>query len=322
MSLSDAELAARLTGIGSSEAAAVCGLHPSLSSLQVWMSKVLGAKKKRSEEMDFGHDMEPAIVSYRARQLGAAIVPQADYGDIFGARVFRDQEGKPTRTVRHPEYQVALATLDSLLEVPGEERIGGRSPLRICEAKNVSWHQSGEWGDDDEDAPAHYTLQCVWQLGVTGMGKNDLCASIGGSPPSAWGIAWNDGVRRTFENMLTICERFWHDNVLKKVPPAELDHTDDSAEYLRLTYPRERYGVLPKATAEIETLAIQYDWLGAQEATLKEEKQQARNRLCQLLGDHAGAVLSDGRRVTWLWQGTEAKATRVLRVSKLKEARK
>lgn len=314
MGLSVAQIAVRGQGIGSSEIAALVGLDDSTTPLDVFLRKAYGVEKPRSAEMNYGHHAEPGILSYRQEELRARRWGAEDFAQCFGNRVLAWGDEAKTVTIRGEESPVVIDSPDAIFEFEGEEE--GSVELQIEEAKFVSWHQAYEWGEADGDAPANYQIQCQWHMGATGIHRAELVAELG-APPSPWFVPFQPKV---YENLVIVAERFWHDNVLKKVKPVELDASDAAAEYLRQRFPRELHGVLPNAPPEVEALATSYAWLTEQEGALDAEKKTTRNRLCELIGDTAGAYLSDGRKVTWLWQPNGNKApTRVLRVSKARK---
>lgn len=317
MTLSAEQLRVRRDGIGSSEIAALVDLDPRQTKLDVYVAKVYGSRRRPDEEMEFGDDVEPAIVSYRVRRLGASLYREADYRRDFGDRILAFDERKCSATIRSAESPIAITTPDALVLLPEIEDDPARR--KVIEAKHVGWYNSGEWGEADEDAPINFWLQCQWHMGVTGVTDAEIAASIGGLPPSDWTVGPH---RATYENLVVVAERFWRDHVEKRVPPVDkLDASESAAEYLRAAFPKETEPVLPKAPPELEELALHYAQT-ARELTAKEaEKEALRNQICAFLGLRAGAVLSDGRRVTWLWQrnGPKKPPTRVLRVPKEKE---
>ena len=99
---------ARRTFIGASEIAAVCGLNPYDSALDVYAAKVLGQQRRRANlegraTARLGHLLEPALLRDYEQQHGVTIVRPA--------------------TRRHPDYPWAGATPDgdsSTIEAAGE----------------------------------------------------------------------------------------------------------------------------------------------------------------------------------------------------------
>ena len=149
--LTDEQKKLRMTGIGSSDIAAVVGLHPYRSALDVW-----AVKRGIFEEPDLkdkvpvqvGIYMEPFIAHYYAATTG---FPLADGGG----------------THTHPDHPWMLATPDR--EVP---RYAFQDyPGHLVELKTVGWRSAYRWGEGGEDVmPPEYQVQCRWQMAVRGTG--------------------------------------------------------------------------------------------------------------------------------------------------------
>lgn len=301
MSLTGPHFEARREAICSSDAPAIVGKGPRTRQ-HVFNEKVFGTRSPTEDWQRYGSHAEAGIVAYRVEELGGEYLApsaiRAMYGDLI---VHEDDFGI---LISHPERR-ALCSPDALVTVDGE--------LRIIEAKNVAWDNSAEWGEEDEDCPEHYWLQCQWQMGVLGIANCDLVAAIGGRPPATWSLDFDP---RLFEDLLVVAEDFWERYVIPKEPPGPIDGSDAASEYLRRAYPKELHGVLARATIEEEDIAHAYSTASDLERENAEHKAAMRNKLCALLGDRLGVVLSDGRRATWKWQDGKNGPTRVLRVSK------
>lgn len=296
--LTPEQVLARREGIGSSDVAALVGKGPRTRQM-VFNEKVYGAEQKREDWLDYGSHAESGIIAYRVAQLGAYRWQPQDFQKAFGPRLVCPG------IVRGHESMRALATPDAIAS-------GVFGDIGI-EAKNVAFDNSGEWGEEDEDCPEHHWLQCQWQMGVTDLHRWELVAAIGGRPPAVWPIEYRPQV---YEDLLVVVEDFWERYVIPKQPPGPIDGSDAASEYLRRAYPKELHGVLARATPEEEALALAYVAAADTEKAGKAAQGEARNRLCALLGDRLGVVLSDGRRATWKWQDGKNGPTRVLRVSK------
>jgi len=151
-------LAARRSGIGASEIAAIAGLSRRRGPWDVWSSKVDGTELEPSDEMRWGQFIEGRIVEWWARETGRYVVP----GGLF----------------RHPDHDWLIATPDAL-------ELGGpivRKPHAVVDAKNAGWHMGGDW--DDDGAPIDYVCQITWQMLAVGVDEGFLVAAIGGKPPT------------------------------------------------------------------------------------------------------------------------------------------
>ena len=137
----------RKTGLGGSDAGAVCGLNPYSSPLQVFYDKTSEeVQDKDSESMRQGRDLEEYV-----------------------ARRFMEETGKKVRRsnfmYRSEEHPFMLADVDRL--VVGEDA--------GLECKTANAYNADKWKDGK--IPAHYMIQCYHYMAVTGM-KNWYIAVV------------------------------------------------------------------------------------------------------------------------------------------------
>src|ERR1051325_2481740 len=140
------DLAARVTGIGASEIASICGLSPYETPLDVYLRKLgLVGEAEEDGSMEWGKRLEPVV----ARK----------YTEVTGIEL----TGDGLETLRHPERRWMLATPDRIAE--------DRS--RLVEIKTGGHFAASEWGRPfTDEVPRRYLVQCAWQMAVTGI---DLC---------------------------------------------------------------------------------------------------------------------------------------------------
>lgn len=125
---------ARRTGIGSSESAAILGVSPWATAIDVWRSKVEEpADEKPSRAMQAGTELERLALAWASEELGQTVTPH-------------DQ----SVTLEHPQHPVIRATPD-----------GYAADGWIVEAKVTG---DPPW----ESVPVHYLVQVQHQLAVTG----------------------------------------------------------------------------------------------------------------------------------------------------------
>lgn len=296
------------TGIGSSQIAALVGLHPYRDILDIFNELALGVQQKRRPELTWGQYKEPAILAYRAGQLAAFEWPEEAYRDHVGAE--RHLGGTTVRSVESP---IAIASCDAVFKFDVEEPEGAFI-RQVEETKNVGFHESWDWGDGDDQCPVGYRLQNLWQQGCLGIWRGELVASIAGAPPAAWPVQWD---ARLFGNLVIIAERFWHDHVLPRKPPRAIDGSDAATAYLRARYPEETEPMSISCPADLAELALEWEqvdeWAGAATARAKDLK----NRICDRIAEKVGYVLPDRRWLSWKAQNTaHGGRTRVLRITK------
>lgn len=194
-------LEARKNGIGASEAAAVFGVSPWLSSLSLWEQKTGQSKPKdKSDNADIqrGKQFEPIL------------------RDIFA--------------LQHPEFEVKHCPYDMLSQsdrpwlfstLDGEIRNRENKHLGILEIKTAAPRSRSDWSKWDQQIPPQYFFQIIHQLASTGWDFVYLMAAL---------FFEEDISIRTYffpreeyqENIDALIKReteFWEENVQKKKVP-------------------------------------------------------------------------------------------------------
>lgn len=150
----DEWLKAREKGIGASEAAAVLGLSPWLSNMELWRRKTgrdAAPDISNNEAVKYGHDAEGLIRGLFA--LDYASRYEVTYGGAYDMAY-------------HPEHSFIFATLDGRLQ---EKGTGRRGVLEI-KTTNIlrSMQKEKWWGQDGPCIPDQYYIQVCHQLLATG----------------------------------------------------------------------------------------------------------------------------------------------------------
>ena len=173
--------AARRTGIGGSDIAAICGLNPYTSPLEIWLKKTGQTVPPRedsvlSEAALMGHELEPVIASRFAAITGLDV---------------RKNPG----TLRMPDIPWALVNLDRTTEQGG---LPG-----VVELKSRSSYALNEWL---EETPVDVQIQVQWQLMVTGWSFGYTAALIGGQRTIIHRIERDE---KLIDDLLAIGAEFW-----------------------------------------------------------------------------------------------------------------
>lgn len=171
----------RKTGIGGSDAGAVCGLNPYSSAMNVFYDKTSEELSDfDNEAMRQGRDLE----EYVARR----------FMEQTGKRVYRSN--KMYRSATHP---FMLADIDRL--VSGENA--------GLECKTVSPYMADKWIGNE--IPPHYMIQCHHYMAVTGKEAWYIAAVILGQ-----GFLYRKILRdeSLIQNLTSIEEQFWKNHVL------------------------------------------------------------------------------------------------------------
>jgi putative phage-type endonuclease len=273
-------LAARRRGIGGSDIAAILGMDPYRSPLEVFLDK-LGERPdvprsvELSEAAAWGHRLEPVVAAAFAERTGLRPVPAPGM-------------------LAHVERPWMLATVDRLFaeDVEGE-------PAGVLEVKTRSAYQLDEWADGVPDAPA---LQTHWYLTVTGYARAYVAALIGGQRLIVHRIERDDGLAA---HLVEAAGDFWRRVQHREPPP--VDGSPATAELLA-----HLYDVTPDAVTvadpDVLPLVEERRALKARAQQLADELADVETRLKAAAG--AAEVVKVRGEVAFTWKANGAFATR------------
>jgi len=227
MGLSQAQLAQRLTGITATDVAAIVGVNPHRSRIDVW-------REKRGEA--------PPWVDTERSKWGELLEPvvREDYAARHELRV------EVPGTLAHPDRAWMMSTPDGICY-----RRATPAPERGMEIKCHTWrvgHLYGRPGTDE--IPLWELCQCAWNLGVTGLPRWDLVAFIDGQPTD-YIIDRDDDL---IAGLVSQCERFLVDNVRGGAYP-DPDGTEQFTTWLKGRWD-ENNGKLIDIADDTDTLAL------------------------------------------------------------------
>jgi putative phage-type endonuclease len=285
----------RKRGIGSSDAAAIMGLSPWRTPLQVYCDKVgikeaLDGKDEESEAMLWGRTLEPVIAKHYQEETGRAIVNPGDY------------------TIQiHDDIPYLICTVDRMIPAEGDR------PRGILEIKLVGARMADQW---EEGAPPYYAAQIQHQMAVTGLTWGSFGVLVAGTK-----FLWCD-VQRDEEFIGLLKERaaeFWR-GVEDGDPPSPLPTETDKRALFAL-YPKHEDGASINLPAE----AVDWDAERSQAAeeikAAEARKLHAENMIRAAIGDNAYGILPNGVRYSWLTSeraAYEVKATTIRTLRRLK----
>ena len=194
----------RKMGIGGSDAGAICGLNPYVSSMQVFLDKTSEVEEAEDKEaMRQGRDLEQ-YVAERFCEAAGLKVRKANY--IF----------------MHDEYPFLLANVDRMV-------VGENAGL---ECKTVSAYNADKWKDGK--IPEHYQIQCHHYMLVTGATHWYIAAVILGIGFVYYRLERDEEIIRY---LTEIESKFWKDHVMKQVMPAP-DGSKACEEVLKKYFPK------------------------------------------------------------------------------------
>ena len=192
-------LAARQTGIGGSDVAAILGLSKWRTPLSVYLEKRgESAPQDDNESMLWGRVLEPVIRQQYADRTGRAV------------RV-------PSELIRSAARPWMIANLDGMTDCG-----------RVVEIKTA--RTSMGWGDPGTDEiPNDYLLQVQHYMAVTGFPVCDVAVLIGGSDFRMYEVPAD----LELHDMLAQAEAQFWETVQRGEPPAPVSYADVQAMFGR-----------------------------------------------------------------------------------------
>lgn len=266
-------LAVRKQGIGSSDAAAACGIHPYLSMLELWMIKTGRMTSNIDESIEgysplyWGNTLEPMVAKY--------------YQEHTGNKVRR-----VNAVLQHPDPDKAfmLANLDYA--------ITGNDEVQILECKTAGEHGAKLWRDG---VPLYVTCQVQHQLAVTGKTAAHICVLLCGHEAKIYKVERDE---RLIES-ITEHERLFWQYVETDTPPTP-DHSESAARALKQLYPTAK----PSSKVDLrgdDGANRLFEQLLSYRASIEDIEQrsdQVKHQLQTLIADNEVAVFSKGA-ISW-----------------------
>ncbi|MDA5134118.1 YqaJ viral recombinase family nuclease [Psychrobacter sp. ANT_H3] len=266
-------LAVRKQGIGSSDAAAACGIHPYLSMLELWMIKTGRMESSIDESLEgysplyWGNTLEPMVAKY--------------YQEHTGNKVRR-----VNAILQHPDpdKHFMLANLD--YSVVGSDKI------QILECKTAGEHGAKLW---KHGVPLYVTCQVQHQLAVTGKTAAHICVLLCGHEAKIYKVERDE---RLIKSIIEHERLFWQ-YVATDTPPTP-DHSESAARALKQLYPN------PKPSSKVdlrdddganklfEQLLSYRDYM----QELEQRHDQVKHQLQTLIADNEVAVFEKGA-ISW-----------------------
>lgn len=176
----------RKSGIGGSDAGAIVGINPYRTAIQVYQDKVSDIiVEYDNEAMRLGRDLEEYV-----------------------AKRFEEATGKKVRRTNYmyydDEYPFMIADLDRMI-------VGENAALEI---KTASPYLESQW--KEENIPLSYQIQCYHYMRVCQLDAVYIAVLIYGREFKYFKLERDEEI---INNLVQIEQRFWEENVLKRVLP-------------------------------------------------------------------------------------------------------
>ncbi|WP_238049689.1 lambda-exonuclease family protein [Psychrobacter sp. Ps7] len=268
-------LAVRRQGIGSSDAAAACGIHPYLSMLELWMIKT--GRMTSNIDASSNNDIE----GYSPLYWGNTLEPMV-------AKYYQEHTGNKVRRVnavlQHPDKHFMLANLDYA--------ITGSDEVQILECKTAGEHGAKLW---KHGVPLYVTCQVQHQLAVTGKQAAHICVLLCGHEAKIYKVERDE---RLIES-ITEHERLFWQYVDTDTPPTP-DHSESAARALKLLYPTAKPSTKVDLREDAGANKLFEQLLSYRDCMqeLEQRHDQVKHQLQTLIANNEVAVFDKGA-ISW-----------------------
>lgn len=305
----------RKKGIGGSDVAAVLGLSPWRTPLDVFNDKTAETvdEKPQSEAAHFGTILEDVVADEFARRTGFKVVrfnktltqnPGCHVGGVGWARANLD------RVIVNPAIAKTVrftSEASHALQAKCFTRGLWLTTDAILECKTASAYTSDQWGPSQEaeivagevvtehKIPIYYETQVQWYLGLTGAKVCYVAVLIGGNDFRIYAVKPD---KELFEAIAAKCWAFWSGHVLTGEPPAATNVED-----VRKLFAKDS-GEMVEATNEVATTIGELRTVKARIKELKDEQEALEQSLIVALGERTGFLIGGEKAVTYKTQTT------------------
>lgn len=257
-----------MQGLGGHDMGAILEVHPFKTKHDVYMEKVHGKFSiEMTKPMQRGIYLEDGLVKYACDEL--------------------QLHARECPVQVHPEFKFIRGHPDRFLIDPAN----GSEPVALLEAKTT--RLKADWGEERTDSiPDFILIQINTYLELTGLSVAWIPADV------AYELRLYKAEKNS-EIIGVILEqgaRFWHDHILKKVPPA-VDGSDNAGEMLKALYAKDT-GLEIASDEKIEEMYAEYHQARFVEASAAKDLELRKQLLKKEMGA-ASVLQGDNWRITW-----------------------
>ena len=270
-------------GVGGSDVAAILGLSPFRSAVDVWLDKVnhgaapgiQGSKSVVAQRV--GTYLEPFVVQEYERLTGNTCQPHP-------------------QPLHHPEYPELFGHVDRMVTKGTSHNLASEAqedaPRVVLECKTCSAFRAGEWGPAwGDQVPPEYLVQCLWYLGLAGCEEAHLAVLLGNTELRVYRITRDPALER---ELFERAHRFWQEHVLTARPPPQ--KTREEVESL---YPSHTPGLTHEAGPQLLATVRRLSQLQEQLRAGEEELQSLRHQLALEMGAAESLTWGGHTIATW-----------------------
>lgn len=279
----------RASYLGGSDAAAVMGVSPWTTPVELWEYKT--RRKVREDDPSKariykrGHKLEPFIREMAVEKLQDMGLTVAVCG--------------VNQRYQHPAYQFLAAEIDFELMVSGEVEINGElvafeeEHINV-DAKSVTGFARKKWGDvGSDEVPIEYAAQFMHGMMVTGRRYCLVAALRSFDDVDLFWVVRDD---ETIEAMLNKEVVFW-DHVLEDTPPDPVNFAD-----LKALFPAPKAD-LAEADAPVADKVAALKRIKAAIKDLEEQAEGLTFEVAAAIGEASGLTFGGKPLCTWNAEG-------------------
>jgi len=281
--------------IGGSDIGAILGLSRYRTPLQVWMEKTgKDTKKSDSLPMRFGSFAEEFVASEYSRATGFELIHDESIyihptHSFMSAHIDRfvltnvdlSNSGKRTSDTK----STSVTSIDG-------DKSNPSLFSRILECKTANPFATSEWGEIGSDqVPMSYLCQCIWYMAITDINHTDLAVLFGNSDFRIYEIARDLELE---ELVIQKAEYFWHQYVLKDIPPPVASEQD-----CQLLFSNSDSTKTVEATRETLELTRRLHILNGEIAVYEKEISQIKQNLMNQMGLAETLIFKENVLATW-----------------------
>jgi putative phage-type endonuclease len=181
--------------LGGTDLAAIAGLSPYRTALDVYLDKTSqGINEETNAAMRWGALLEDVVAQAYREHIGT------------GKEVWESD-----RPIFHTDHRFLAANIDRW--------VGKRKDIReyILECKTAGFTKGKEWGEVGTDQiPESYLVQVAYYAAICNVPKVDIAVLIGGQDFRIYTYNRNKELE---EKLIKIACNFWHNHIEKRIPP-------------------------------------------------------------------------------------------------------
>lgn len=259
----------RKAGIGGSDVAALLGVSPWKTPLDVYYDKI-GAEKDEpeTEAMRIGTELEDYVARSYERETGLKVV-------------------RFNTLLQHGH---SIGNLDRLVIPEGEKIAAHQGELRTDRFLECKTSSSEEW----EEVPEHYLAQVQHYLGLDDKLQHADVAALFLGFGKSFRIYRVEKDADLIKAMQTAVEKFWAEHVEKRIPPAPTCEAD-----CRRLWEAHEPGKIVEADEALAQVAADLRAINAEIKAKEAQADELKGRLMAAMGDGEELRFGLQKLATW-----------------------